>query len=86
MVLKRSGLPLDAETIDVPFEIVVVHFEHVGGDHLRLGLDLAAGHGGRGAGHRRRARAIGTEPVRRGVGIAFLHRDVVGGQARARWR
>ena len=57
-----------------------MHFEHVGGDHLRLGLDLAAGHRGRGAGDRRRARAVGAEPVGRGVGVAVLDLDVVGRQ------
>ena len=80
--LEALRIALDPEAIDVPFQIVVVHFEHVGGDHLRLGLDLAAGHGGRGARHRRRARAVGAEPIGRGVGVALLDHDVVGGQAK----
>ena len=50
MVLKRSGA-LDLEAVHVPFEIVVlVHLQQVGGDHLRLGADLAPRHGRRGAG------------------------------------
>ena len=49
------GQTFHAEAVDVPLEIVLVHLEHVGGDHLRLGLDLARRHGDRCAGDRRRA-------------------------------
>ena len=84
--LEPLRIALHLEAVDVPFEIVVVHFEHVGGDHLRLGLDLAAGHRGRGARDRRRARAVGAETVGRRVGVAVLDLDVVGRDARARSR
>ena len=40
--LEALGIALHPEAVDVPFEVVVVHLEQVGGDHLRLGLDLAA--------------------------------------------
>ena len=79
--LERFRIALDAETVDVPFEIAFMHFEHEGGDHLRLGLDLARGHGDRGASHRGRARPVGAQPVRRRVGVALFDRDVVGGDA-----
>ena len=79
--LEALGIALHAEAVDVPFEIVVMHFEEVGGDHLRLGLDLARGHGGGGARDRRRARAVGAEAIGRGVGVALLDGDVVGRQA-----
>ena len=72
---------LDAETVDIPFEVVFVDLELVGRDHLRLGLDLSRGHGDRRARHRRRARTVGAEPVRRGIGVALLDHDVVGGNA-----
>ena len=55
-----------------------MHFEQMRGNHLGLGLDLARRHRSRGARYRRRARAVGTEPIRRGVGIALLDGDVVG--------
>ena len=58
-----------------------MHLQHIGGDHLRLRLDLARGHRDRGAGDRRRARTVGAEAIGRGVGVAFLDRDVVGGNA-----
>src|SRR5499425_3030627 len=74
--LKALGITFHAETVDVPFEIVVVHFKHVGGDHLRLGFDLAAGHCSCRARNWRRARTIGPESIRRRVSIAFLDYDV----------
>src|SRR5260370_7242780 len=83
-ILHRHGLlrqALDAKTIDIPFEIVFMHLELVGGDHLRFGLDLSRGHGDRGAGDRRRARTVSAEPVGCGIGIAFLDHDVVGWDA-----
>jgi hypothetical protein len=79
--LEPLGIALHAEAVDVPLEVVVVDLEQVGSDHLRLRLDLAAGHGGGGAGNRRRARAVGAEAVGRGVGVALLDRDPVGGDA-----
>ena len=79
--LEALGIALDLEAVDVPFEVVVVHFEEIGGDHLRLGPDLAPGHGGGGAGDRRRARAVGAEAIGRGVGVALLDGDLVGRDA-----
>ena len=79
--LEPLRVALHPEAVDIPFEIVIVHFEHIGGDHLRLGLDLATGHRGCGPGDRRRARAIGAQPVRGRVGIAFLDADTVRGKA-----
>src|SRR5262249_60208046 len=58
-----------------------VYSRRVGAGLGALALVLAARQGGRGAGPRRRARAVGAEPVGRGVGVAFLDRDVVGRQA-----
>ena len=55
MVLARSGIAFDLEAVDVPFQVVVMHFQEVGGDHLRLGADLAPGHGGGRTGDRGRA-------------------------------
>ena len=50
-----------------------------GRDVFRRIADLR--HGGRRAGDRRRARPVGAEPVRRGVGVAFLDGliDVIAG-------
>ncbi len=55
-VLHGHGLfrkTLHPEAVDVPFEIVLVHLELVGGDHLRLGLDLARCRGDRRASYGR---------------------------------
>ena len=79
--LGALGIALDLEAIDVPFQIVVMHLQQVGGDHLRLGADLPPGHGGRGTGNRGRARAVGAETVGGGVGVAFLDGDVFSGDA-----
>ena len=76
--LRRA---LDHEPVDIPLDVVIMHLEEVGRDHLRLGADLPAGHGGGGAGHGGRARAIGAEAVRRGIGVAFLKGDVLGRNA-----
>src|SRR5207247_1380323 len=83
-VLHRHRLFRQAfhtKTVDIPFEVTLVHFELIGGDHLRLGLDLARRHGDRGPRHRRRARTVSAEPVGRGIGVAFLDHDVVGGNS-----
>ena len=78
---ERPRIALDAEPVDVPFEIALVHFELVSGNHLRLGFHLARGHRDRGARDGGRARAIGAETVGRCIGVAFLDHDVVGGDA-----
>src|SRR5262249_36090255 len=76
------GISFHPETIDVPLEIVIVHLEHIGGDHLRFGLNLAAGHCGRRARYRRRARTVGAETIGRRVGIALFYGDVVSWQTK----
>ena len=78
--LEALGRALHAEAVDVPFEVVVVHLEQLGGDHLCLRLDLSARHGGCCAGDRGRARAVGAEAVGRGIGVPLLDDDVVGGE------
>ena len=53
--LEPLGRALDDKPVDVPFDIVIMHFEQVRRDHLRLGADLAPGHRCCGTGHRGRA-------------------------------
>ena len=53
--LEPLRVALDLEAVDLPLEVVLVHLEEVGGDHLGLRADLAARHRGRGARDGRRA-------------------------------
>ena len=76
--LEPLRVALDLEAVDLPLEVVLVHLEEPGGDHLRLGADLPARHCGRRARDRGRARAVGPEPVGRGVGVALLDGDLIG--------
>ncbi len=78
---RLVGRALDAEGVDVPFEVLLGDLEHVGGDLLRLGADLAGGHGAGRPPDGRGARAPGSDPVGRGVGVALLYLDVCGGDA-----
>src|SRR5581483_324325 len=65
--LFLPGYTLHLETIDVPLEIAFRDFEQVRGDLARLVADLARRHRRRRAAHRRAARAVGAETVRRGA-------------------
>ena len=70
----------DAPATLAPHEILGRDLEHRGGDETRAVADLARGDRGRGAAHRRRARPVGAESVRRVVGVAVDHVDVVDAQ------
>src|SRR5581483_8959487 len=71
----------DAETVHVPLEILLVHLHQMRRDFARLLLHLARRDHARGAGDRRRTRAVGAEPVRRGVGVALFHLNLLGRNA-----
>src|SRR5262245_28970356 len=79
--LEFLGQALDAEAVDIPFEIALVYLQEVGRDHLRLVADLARGHGNGSACNRRRARTKGADTVGRRVGVALFHHDVIGWDA-----
>ena len=79
--LEPLGRAFDDKAVDVPLNIIIVHFKQVSRDHLRLCSNFASGHRGCRPGHRCRTRSIGPQAVRRGIGVAFLDRDAIGGQA-----
>ena len=65
----------------VPDHVLFRRFQQVGGDLPRLVPDPAGGHRRGGTGRGRAAAGVGTQPVGRGIGIAFLHQDVIHGDA-----
>ena len=81
IVLYRSGEPFDAEAAVRPLEVVLGRLEQVGGQLASLVADLPRGHRRRGTRDRGRARAVGPEPIRSGVGVAVFDRDVIGRDA-----
>ena len=75
--LEALWRAFDNETVHVEFHVIVVHFEKVSRDHLRLGADFAARHGRGRARNGRGPRAVGAKTIRRRIGVAFLDGDRV---------
>ena len=72
---------LDVPAALLPGEVLGPRLEHRGRDQPRLVAHLARDDRDRRAGHRRRAAAVGAEPVRRLVGVAVADLDVLGRDA-----
>ena len=72
---------LDVPAALLPGEVLGPRLEHRRGDQARLVAHLARDDRDRGAGDRRRAAAVGAEPVGRLVGVAVAHLDVLGRDA-----
>ena len=68
----------------IPFEIVVMHLEEVGGDHLRFALILRAAIAWHAETGVERGPYGNAEAVRASVGVALLDRNVVGRKAQFR--
>ena len=75
------GHAFDDKAVHVPFQIVVMHFQKVSRDHLRLGADFPPRQRRGRPGHRGRARAIGAKAVGGSIGVALFDHDQVGGDA-----
>src|SRR5437867_7295626 len=72
--LRRDAL--DLELVVLPFDVVRVRLEEMRGDESRLLADLASRDRCRAASDGRAAAGVRAEAVWRGVGVAFLDRDV----------
>ncbi len=79
--LGAIGSALDEELAPFPDQVLWARFEQICGELLRFFAYLAGSdRRGRTRGWSR-ARGVRAEPVRRGIGIAFFHRDIVFGDS-----
>ena len=73
-----SGTPRTEKAPRFPVEVGREHLEQVRRDLAAPVAQLPSHQHGRGSGHRGRAAAVGAQPVRRAVGVAVDHLDVLG--------
>ena len=73
--LEFSRVAFQLETINFPFQIVLADLQQMRGDFFGFGVDFSGCHGNGCARYWGRARAISSQPIRCGAGVAFFDLD-----------